>query len=475
MERFGALLQQSIKQLEISEARFSREHNINRGLLFYVLSGKKKLPEERLQAILHAKIFAPEINAQLREAYYREHYGLEAFERLLLIKQSLADMAAAPEFVPIPAHVTRWQPQRSVEVITNGGTLLAAVYYILSAELTRDNPAFDTNYPFTAKAIDDLVHALLHQHQGERVQMWHGATWQTNGRGTINLQNIFACLRWFGMGYQIYATANEFAPLLPADTLYPYFFITSGHALLFHPELNNGLLLSDTEVVQTLAFNASLLRPQYVPVCNFPANEFELGQMFGQKSLFHCAKGEMSYYPCLCGFVDREMLDALFHPDLEARTAFIDKVEELYQTLRSDPTAALFNTTKGYEEFAQTGKLQEMSKFVADPAPPEMRVTLLRRVRDAVLDGANIFLLDEKEIPIPTGISLELFGKFMFIAGSTAQGEDAFMGQYNKIVDRKTTVNDFSNFFEYIRRNQLVHSPKWTAAFLEELIDRIEG
>jgi len=207
----------------------------------------------------------------------------------------------------------------------------------------------------------------------------------------------------------------------------------------------------------------------HIHVAQFPKDEMELQQLFSQKALLRHNCGEFSVLPCLGVFTDRGMLDEIMNPDLPARNAFIDVLHGLYQSLRGDFSAPHFHTARGLEEFARTGKFQEMSRRIASPAPPAMRGELLRRLREAIENGAKVLLVDERALPFPSGLSLEYFDNFLFIAGCVSEGDDAFTGEFFKVADRQTTIQDFNNFMGYVLRNRFVYPTEWTLNFLEEL------
>ena len=478
MAHTGKMLAEFAEERGLSINRFAKEVNGDKGFVSSIFKGDKPLTEKILQATLVKKLLLPEQAERLREAFYREVYGEEAYARLLCIQRGLKRLAEAETVPPpaIPKQYMDYTPQNGLEIITNRAALCAAVCFILQNELQQsEKPQIITNYPFAAAEIDDIAYHFLRKHQDKAVDFRHYVMFECAAKMTLNMDNIFGTLRYFRLRHNLHGYPAEKEPFIPINVVYPHYFVTSGHVLLFHAEQHHGLLLADVELAQTLAFQVAQQHPQYFPLAQFPKDEMELKQVFTQKIQFSSASGELSFWPCLGPYCDKAMYCEVFHQDIPARAALIDSVDQLYHdALRSDPNAPLYHTVQGFKQFAQTGRFQELSQRFVRPAPSAIRAELLRRVAVAVKNGTNLRLLDEKFVPLPQGLAIELFGTFGFVTGSISPDDAGFMGEFIKIVDRPATVQDFADFLDYIDRNAFYYPADWTVNFLEKLAAEID-
>ena len=472
---FGEVFHDCIEEKGIPFIQFSRDTGLNRGLVHNIWKGNKRLPEHTLQELFRNKVFLPEQEERLREAYYAEVYGTEAFERLRFIQSALRRHAQLMPPSPMFGHLGSYAPTLSREIVTSESALLAVLYFVLRTELDNsDTPWLESNYPFAATEVDDFTYAMLGQYKHKKPQFYHSVTFEASGKTTLNLRNLFSAVRYFQLRHNVYGTISEQGDYLPPDALYPCYFISSRHVLLFHPEKNNGLLLSEPEIVQTIALSAAQQHTLHTAMAQFSTDEMDVQQVFSQQAAAQQALGEFSALPCLGAFTDRGMLDEILCPDIPARNAFIDMLYSLYQRLRGDSPAPHFHTMRGFEEFVRTGKFQEMSSRIATPAPPKMRGELLRRICSAIQAGAQILLLDDRALPFPNGLGLEYFNNCLLVAGSISEGENAYMGEFFHVADRQTTTQDFNNFMGYILRNQFHLSMEQTLNYLGDLAARCE-
>ena len=271
MDSPNILLAQYMKQADISINRLAREFELNKGMLSTVMRGGKPLPEEWLQKILASTLFTSEQGEQLRLAFYNGHYGAEPFKRLLFFKNALAKMARGP--APAPA-VLPFAPLGDTQALTCDGQIFGAVRFILESELSQPEPRIDTNYPFTAEKLDDLVYDILRGSK-EKPQFRHMLRMEYNGGTIINLRNLLGAVRYFQLGHNLY---HCYCPHLKCeyDSIYPCFFLTSRHALLFHPDHHHGLFLGNAEVVDTIKHESMSQYFDYEPLGAFGASATEL-------------------------------------------------------------------------------------------------------------------------------------------------------------------------------------------------------
>ena len=271
MDNANTLLAQYAQQAGISINRLARECDFNKGMLSTVMKGGKPLPEEWLQKILSSTLFTSEQGEQLRLAFYSGHYGAEAFKRLLFFKNTLAKMARGPS--PAPA-VIPFAPSGDMQALTCDGQIYGAVRFLLESELSQPEPRIDTNYPFTAEKLDDLVYAILRGSKG-KPQFRHVLRMEYNGGTIINLRNLLGAMRYFALGHNLY---HCYCPHLKCeyDSVYPCFFLTSRHALLFHPDHHHGLFLGNREVVDTITHKSMHQYWGYEPLGVFGDSATEL-------------------------------------------------------------------------------------------------------------------------------------------------------------------------------------------------------
>ena len=271
MDTPNVLLAQYAEQAGISINRLARECDLNKGMLSTVLKGGKPLPEDWLQKILASTLFTSEQGEQLRLAFYSGYYGAEPFKRMLFFKNTLAKMARGPS--PAPA-VIPFAPPGDMQALTCDGQIYGAVRFILENELALTEPRIDTNYPFTAEKLDDLVYTIL-RGSANTLRFRHVLRMEYNGGTIINLRNLLGAVRYFRLGHNLY---HCYCPHLKCeyDSIYPCFFLTSRHALLFHPDHHHGLFLNNAEVVDTITHKSMHQYFGYEPLGSFRDSATEL-------------------------------------------------------------------------------------------------------------------------------------------------------------------------------------------------------
>ena len=77
MEKFYELLKEYIAEQGVPIYQIAKETGINRTLIQNVISGKKKFPKGRLNALLNSTYFTAEQIKSLCDAFFKEEYDEE--------------------------------------------------------------------------------------------------------------------------------------------------------------------------------------------------------------------------------------------------------------------------------------------------------------------------------------------------------------------------------------------------------------
>ena len=86
MFEFGDSFKRIMGEQGYSVSSFSKLTGLDRGWLYAIFAGKRKIPEQTLQKILTGSFFTQENSQQLRRAFYEEVYGNDQMERILYLQ-----------------------------------------------------------------------------------------------------------------------------------------------------------------------------------------------------------------------------------------------------------------------------------------------------------------------------------------------------------------------------------------------------
>ncbi len=158
MAQFGELLKQILTEQGYSVSSFSRLASLDRGWLYAIFSGKRKLPESNLQNILEGSFFTQENAERLRQAYYQEIYGKDQMERILFLQHHFSDLCHPADLEPAELPLM-------AEVLPESGYLgsmpevLGAAYHLIreTQSLSDASPELCTNLPYYFPTLDQML------------------------------------------------------------------------------------------------------------------------------------------------------------------------------------------------------------------------------------------------------------------------------------------------------------------------------
>lgn len=182
--KFGEYLEECIKKRGIPVGTAASQIGINRGNLYSVFSGKRKISEKSLSRLVSFLELSNTETEKLYNKYFELEYGKNEFKRVQCIFDILNKM---PDYYvaqkPDVASVNDFKNLSGEEEI------LAAADYIIansSGEIT-------SNYSCRLEKLDDLFFYYV---QKEGFRFRHLVYLPFDLKGTQDLENLFSCVRF---------------------------------------------------------------------------------------------------------------------------------------------------------------------------------------------------------------------------------------------------------------------------------------
>jgi len=161
MSQFGEIFKRIMAEQGYSVSSFSKLAELDRGWLYAIFSGKRKLSEQNLQKILNGNFFTQENSQQLRQAYYQDIYGEEQMERILFLQQHFSEFyhAHQPDCSCLPP-MTPVVPERGY--LSSPPEVFGAVHRILQqTQFSGPSQKVATNLPYELVQLDDPLYWMV--------------------------------------------------------------------------------------------------------------------------------------------------------------------------------------------------------------------------------------------------------------------------------------------------------------------------
>lgn len=179
----------------------------------------------------------------------------------------------------------------------------------------------------------------------------------------------------------------------------------------------------------------------------------------------------LEWQPCLMWAVAEQEVQQFLPPDVPFRNEYLSLYIPYLRKIKQWQKSVLFFSREGLENFAFTGKMQELSDdILAAPLPFAMRIELLRRMLLAAQNGiVSPRIVREEKLRIGKDTQLISYGSDTIILASL----NHLAGNQACFIEELSANWSALDFLESIENNDWVLTVEETCALIQDVINRI--
>lgn len=474
MFEFGDSFKRIMGEQGYSVSSFSKLTGLDRGWLYAIFAGKRKIPEQTLQKILTGSFFTQENSQQLRRAFYEEVYGSDQMERILYLQDHFQEFRhpaspAPTELPPMAGHVPD-----SGFLATQSELFGAAYRLIRQAPKDAASNQVYTNLPFRFTQLNDLLFYTLQNYQPS-YDLYRILPMQQNDSGTHNLEVLFSALQYLDKKAHLYYYYTPQLHHQQIDQLFPYYLASPQAVLLIHQNGEQGQLILDQGFCGQIkeSFFAALehcsqMTYSYQSALSFLTTGHEM------RSTDYTVELGNTFTMLL----NQDLLQRYGSPRFTG-VSRIGVIHSLLRFLNQQSSNSQDNfmvlSRQNILDFLSTGTFPNIPRDYLKPLSMEDRLALLQSMETHLQNHPlqSLGILDERffgEYRNEYSISLARQSNSVIICGQKqpVTGQ-SFVGECGLQISNAVLYNDFVNFFDYAKRNQYIYDTENSLSILREL------
>ena len=455
---FGGYLEKCLKAHDISLNSAANMSGLNRGDLYHIIDSKRKMKPETFKNLVDTIGFTSEEEKKLTDLFFSSYYGEKEFEKIKFIIESINSFSKTlkvkapkiPEF--------------------KGGFALADKTEILSAikYLCENNTGeIITNYPFENKKADALFYTFCKE--GKIKSLKHIVSFVRDNAHTENLSIFFSALKFFYEKQFIYFKYGD------GDTsnqmLYPYYAVTGNCAVLFNHK--NGIFIDDEAVVEDISQRAEKLLSECTQLGADMPDIFELKDTYVAAVTNGADVYEICPIPCLMCYSDKEFFYSICKPELPDRDFLVNIANDHYTNINKLIKYNQYMTVEGLDFLYKERECLEMPSEYADRMSKETLKRLFEKLYKA-LEKGDAKILDTKKLKIPTNLQIEITANGAMVYGYIFRKGENTEKPFLVVVNDKSFMESFKNFFDYLERGDFVYSKETALTYVSSRIVSLE-
>lgn len=459
MKDFGVILNECFEKLEITQSNAAQLIGCSRSMIYSVLNGEKNLTESKFQNMIATINFTDEQISRLRYAYYKDKYPLGVIDKIFKLHYFLSGRHERTNSItisPLPI------PDSS-SAVTGKWELLSIIAALILDDKTKK---ITTNFSFKDNLTDDVVFSALIEKKDD-IDFRHIIVFDSSNTSDTNISNLFLSLRYIRRGFNPLYCYSELTTTV--GDIYPYYFVTDTHVFFYNTDLSCGMLITERDIVCSVNDMLSVILSKCQPLSSYPTDVFELKNSITKVSSNKISSA-LGNSACIIPFVP-EMIENIANDELPDRELLIKIAVDHYKKLGMHSGPVLFPQS-ALERFAADGRVFNFPLSWTKPMTYADRQKVFKILKKYVCgDNPKIRVLHDNSMKIADAcFSIDIFERYMSIAGSLDNSENNYCGEYSIFIKNTSIISDFRFFEDFIKRNRLYLPSDIAVSYMDSLI-----
>lgn len=463
-----------VAQYPGSKSELARLARIDRSTLYKILNGQRLPTETQLQDLLTVLPVSQGEYASLTQLFSSAQHTDDQQRRFRLIQRLIASVFGTQRTI------------KEAEGLLESGTVpLSPPAYLHGAEeISRFLKSWLLHYlrseseeplmlsPMLTPAVVRTVVQVFSQPADAPKTLWQLCLFEQEGAGgnffEQNLQVLAQAAPFLFVGNICYEARLSYAAQITLPGLpLPVYLLFPDLCLFLDEEGRNAVCIHDRDSVAfiRLQYSRQYLRAPNARFLNARLRSAE--ECMAQTHRLTAAGGPAFWLrdqPPLVGCLDPAMVAEVLQPGAPSAAAGLQTLLDRQRDMAALEPCCYF-TEEGVLRFLHTGQVDDVPDDLYRPLPPDLRRTLLRRLRDqCACDRPTLRLLNGSALPVAPGVSMDVY----LTSGVLLCQQDRTKTAYRQCFLQERTVTEaLFLYLSELRTSQLVCSQKYTLEFLD--------
>lgn len=463
-----------VAQYPGSKSELARLARIDRSTLYKILNGQRLPTETQLQDLLTVLPVSQGEYASLTQLFSSAQHTDDQQRRFRLIQRLIASVFGTQKTI------------KEAEGLLDSGTVpLSPPAYLHGAEeISRFLKSWLLHYlrseseeplmlsPMLTPAVVRTVVQVFSQPADAPKTLWQLCLFEQEGAGgnffEQNLQVLAQVAPFLFVGNICYEARLSYAAQITLPGLpLPVYLLFPDLCLFLDEEGRNAVCIHDRDSVAfiRLQYSRQYLRAPNARFLNARLRSAE--ECMAQTHRLTAAGGPAFWLrdqPPLVGCLDPAMVAEVLQPGAPSAAAGLQTLLDRQRDMAALEPCCYF-TEEGVLRFLRTGQVDDVPDDLYRPLPPDLRRTLLRRLRDqCACDRPTLRLLNGSALPVAPGVSMDVY----LTSGVLLCQQDRTKTAYRQCFLQERTVTEaLFLYLSELRTSQLVCSQKYTLEFLD--------
>ena len=465
MEKFYELLKEYIADQGVPIYQIAKETGINRTLIQNVISGKKKFPKGRLNALLNSTYFTAEQIKNLCEAFFKEEYDEEKPAFFDYCNYCLNTKFT--EDLQKNVHIGLGEYKNDATFLNSKKDILSAIYTTVNSS---ENSIFISDFDFNQTEINRIVYNACKSKKFN--EFYHYTKYTDNEKD--NVQIIFNSIAYAKEDCITYINDHKDFSLL-----FPEFIMCGDSTVMYDSEVENGIIIKNAELCDYIIHVNEKVRLNAKADVAVFHNAFEymyhLDVISDKKEYSNIIS--FDNHNCSVG-VNREIIDDIATDQIKSTAQVFQQLKahfDLFIESSQDSIDSMVISYEGLMDFVNTGKIYDFPSGLAKNLKPKHRADILSAILKTC---SNVFISNPKYTTFDEiHLNAEACKNQLLISYSKDDNNSELdLGiQVVFISENTELIESFSSYLKYTMLSEKTFTAEYSKKFIQKQIEILQA
>lgn len=455
---FGEYLEECIKKRGIPVGTVASQIGINRGNLYSVFSGKRKISEDSLNQIVTLLALSNTETQKLYNKFFELEYGKTEFKRVKCIFTLLNKM---------PDYYEAQKPEvgtvADLKNLSGEQDIVSAANFIIE----NSKGEITSNYSCKLEKLDELFYYFVKK---EDIQFRHLVGLPFGTKGTEDIENLFSCVRF--MQERCYPYLVE-VPSLNADMrAYPYFIVSEKYVMVFD-DTSGTVIESESFAEAFLGKINEVYFEKAEKIGDVPGDILQIKDLYNKSLLTDSDfRFELGPYPCVAPYGDKKFFSDIAVDSMpkDLKNELVNICYDHYQRMLASTDFVHVLSYDSIDKLIEKRVVDELPGDYCKLMNEEQVLYFLQVILDKI-KADKVFLLDDQYFHISDNLFIEINTVFFTLSGTNLSDENFMVPKnFYAVINNKMLISAFRNFFDYILRSKKTLPKEVAVGHLENRI-----
>lgn len=458
---FGTYLEECIKKKGIPVGTVATQIGLNRGNLYSVFSGKRKLSEDHLHRIVSLLALSNPETQRLYNKFFELEYGKAEFERARCVFDLLKKM---------PDYYEAKKPEvgavSDLKNLSGESDIVSAANYIIENSVGE----ISTNYSYESEKLDELFFYFVKQ---EGFRFRHLVTLPFGTKGTQDIKNLFSSVRF--MYEKCYPYLMEVPTFRSNSLIFPYFIVSEKYVMVF--DADSGTVIESESFARTVLNKINeMFFGKAERTGDVPVSILDLKDVYSKSFLKNDSiRYELGPYPCVAPYGDKQFFFDIAVDSMppDVKNELVNICYDHYQRMTKNSDIVHILSYDAVDLLVERRVVDELPADYCKLINEEQLLNFLQLILKEIQND-KIHILDDRCFRFSKNLFIEINSSFITLNGTDIRDENFMVPQnfYAVITDQSLNAA-FRNFFDYLLRSKKTLPKDVAVGYLENRIARV--